>query len=79
MRTPEVQLQPVGARVFGRCTIVVPRLALRLDHQRRDHRVFRIALLHFCDLAQIHIERPVADQLDIVEAHHALAFQSIDE
>ena len=32
---------------------LVPRLALRFHHQRSDHRVLRIALLHLRDLAQV--------------------------
>ena len=56
VRAAEVQLQPVGARVFGPLHDVVPRLALRLHHQRRDHRVLRIALLHLGDFAQVHLD-----------------------
>ena len=56
VRTAEVQLQAVGARVFGPLDDVVPGLALRLHHQRRDHRVLRIALLHLGDLAQIRLD-----------------------
>ena len=73
MRASEIQLQAVGARVFGSLHDVVPGFARRLHHQRRDHRVLRIALLHFGDLAQIGFDGPVRDQLDIVQPHHALA------
>ena len=55
VRAAEVQLQAVGAGVFGARDDVVPRLALRLDHQRRDDGVLRIALLHLGDLAQIRL------------------------
>ena len=73
VRAAEVQLQAIRARVFGSLHDLVPGFALRFHHQRRDHGVLRIALLHLGDLAQIHFERTVGDQLDVVQAHHALA------
>ncbi len=33
-------------------------------------RLLRVALLHFVDFAEVHVDGPVADQLDVVEAHH---------
>ena len=50
---------------------LMPRLASRRHHQRRDHRVIRIALLHLCHLAQVGLDAAIADELNIVEAHHA--------
>src|ERR1043165_7043936 len=49
---------------------VVPCLALRLHHQRRDDRVPRIIPLDLGDLLQVVGDRAIADQLDVVEAHH---------
>src|SRR3984885_1200737 len=72
MRTTEVQLQAVGARVFGAPHNVVPGFARGLHHQRRDYRVPGVALLHLGDLAQIRFDGPVRNQLDIVQTHHAL-------
>src|SRR5258708_36553510 len=47
-------------------------LALRFDHQRRDDRVLRKTLLYFSNLPEVDVNRAVADELDIIEAHHAL-------
>ena len=73
VRAAEIQLQAVGARVFGLAHDLVPGLALRLHHQRSDHCMLRIAFLHFGNFAQVHVQRAIGDQLDIVESHHALA------
>ena len=72
MRTAEVQLQPIRARTLRALHHLVPGLALRLHHQRRNHRMLRIQPLHLGDLAQVHLDGPVADQLNIVQPHHAL-------
>ena len=69
----EIQLEAVGARVFGALDDVVPDLAFGIHHQGRDHGVMRVAFLDFGDLAKIGIDGAVADQFDVVEAHHALA------
>ena len=42
-----------------------------LDHQRDDDRVLRVPPLALGDLSQVHLERPVGDQLDVVEPDHA--------
>jgi hypothetical protein len=41
VRAAEIQLQAVGAGVFGALHDVVPGFALRFHHQRRDHGVLR--------------------------------------
>ena len=73
VRAAEVELQAVGAGVFGALDDVVPGLALRFHHQRRDDGVLRVALLDLGDLAEVDLDRAVGDELDVVEAHHALA------
>jgi hypothetical protein len=70
VRASEIEFERVGARRFGAAHHVVPRLALRFDHQRCDHQVVRVALLHVVDFPEVHFDGPVADQLNIVEAHH---------
>ena len=36
---------------------------------------FGIAALDFGDFAEVGFERPVGDELDVVQAHHALAVE----
>src|SRR3546814_5621998 len=40
-------------------------------HERNHHGAVRPVALHLRDLAQVHLERAVGDQLDVVEAGHA--------
>ena len=70
---PKFSSRPSAPASSARLHDVVPGLALRFHHQRGDHGVLRIALLDLGDLAQVDFERPVGDELDVVEAHHALA------
>ena len=72
VRTAEVQLQAIGARAFRALDHLAPGLTLRLDHERRDDRVAGIEALDLGNLAQVDLDGPVADELDVVEAHHAL-------
>ena len=68
VRAAEVQLDPVGPGVLGPLGDLVPGLAPRLDHQRDEQGVPRVGLLDPGDLLQVHLERPVGDQLDVVQA-----------
>ncbi len=70
VRASEIQLERIGARVLDALHHFVPALAFGFHHQRRDHQIFRIALLHFRDFPDIHFGGPVADELDVGEAHH---------
>src|SRR5512146_1676322 len=67
VRTAEVQLDAVGAGVVHLRDDVVPGLGLRLDHERDDDSLVRIALLHLGDLAEVDVRRSVADELDVRE------------
>ena len=73
VRASEIELEAVRSRVLSLFYDVVPRFALRLDHQGRDDGVIRITLLHLRDLTEIYFNRTIADELDIVETHHAPA------
>ena len=72
VRAAEVELDPVRAVIDHGLDDVAPVLP-GLDHQRRDQGMPGVLLLHLAHLAQVDLERPVGDQLDVVEAHHALA------
>ena len=69
----EVQLEAVGAGVFGALDDVVPGFALGIDHQGGDDGVLGIALFDLGDFAEVDFDGAVGDQLDVVQAHHALA------
>jgi hypothetical protein len=56
----------IGAGIFAAFDDVVPGLSLGIDHEARDHRVLGIALLDLGDLAQVRLDGPVADELDVV-------------
>ncbi len=73
VRAAEVQLQTVGAGVFGALHDVVPRLGFGLDHQRGDDGILGIAALDLGNLAEVDVDGAVGDELDVVETHHALA------
>jgi hypothetical protein len=60
----------IGPGIFGAGNDFFP-LFLRFDHQRRNDGVIRIAAFYFANLPQIHFERPVRNELDIVQAHQA--------
>ena len=72
MRTPKVQLQPIRSRILRPPHDVMPRLTPALHHQRSDNHMLRIPSLRLRNLLQVHLDRPVGDQLDIVESHHPL-------
>ncbi len=79
VRATEVELETIGAGILDLRHDLVPGCALGADHERRDDDVLWIASLDLGDFAQIDDGGPVGDELDVVEAHHALPFQSIDE
>src|SRR6185312_4107762 len=74
VRTAEVQLQQIGAGILRAANDFVPDLTLRLDHQRSYDRVLRKTFFDFSDLAEVRLNWPIADQLDIVETDHAFVF-----
>src|SRR5579859_2517868 len=49
----------------------MPGRALGFDHQRGDDRMLRKTLFYLGNFLEIDVDRAVADELDIVEAHHA--------
>ena len=70
MRASEIQFKTVAARVLGLFDDLMPCFAFRFDHQRNDHRMVRISLFTFVDFLEIHLERTVGDQLDVVQPDH---------
>ena len=67
MRAAEVQLDPVGASLLHQRQDRFPRLFFARHHERDDHRAVGPVALDLLDLAQVHLERAVGDQLDIVQ------------
>ena len=72
VRAAEVQLEAVDAGVLAPLDEDLP-VVLRLGHQRRDDDVLRVALLDLADLAEVHLERAIGDELDVVEPHQLAA------
>jgi hypothetical protein len=70
---PKFSSSPSAPASSVRFTISCQAVARRFHHQRRDHGVLRVTLLDFGDLAQVGVDGAVADELDIVQPHHALA------
>ena len=73
VRAAEVELEAVGAGAFGALDDVMPGLALGFDHERGDDDVLGVAALYFFDLAEVDFDGAIADELDVVQAHHLLA------
>ena len=69
MRAAKIQLDAIGPGVLRLLRDLVPCLTGRFHHQRDKKRPVRMRLLHPGNLAQIHFERAIGDQLDIVEPH----------
>jgi hypothetical protein len=70
MRTAEVELKAIAARILRPLYDLVPRLAPRFDHQRDDHRVVRIFLFARGNFLKIYLERSIGYQFDIVQPDH---------
>ena len=68
MRAAEVELEAIGAGIFGAFHEFMPVFA-RIHHQRCDHGVVRPALLDLGDLAKVCLRRAITDQFNIVEPH----------
>src|SRR5579885_1012343 len=75
VRAAEVEFEAVGAGILGLLHDFVPGFALGFDHEGSDDGVPGIAFLYFGDFAKVDVERAVGDELDVVEAHHALAVE----
>ena len=69
MRTAEVQLDSIRARIGGALHELVPTLA-GIDHQRSDHCAIRPTLFYFRNLTEVRFYRTITNQFDIVKARH---------
>jgi hypothetical protein len=68
VRAAEVQFETVDGTACTAFDEIVPACAMHLGHQRRDDRAIGIRRLALRDLAQVHVERAIGDQLDVVHA-----------
>ena len=71
VRAAEIELDTVGAGVLDQGQDVFPCLLLARHHDGDDDRPVRPVLLDLLDLAQVEMEIPVGDQLDIVQSQKA--------
>ena len=75
MGAAEIELDGIGPRLLDAAQDLRPGRLLAGHHQRDDHGAIGPVALHLLDLAQIDLQRPVGDQLDIVEADHLVVVQ----
>ena len=71
VRAAEVELDAVAAGVLDLRQDRLPGLLVARHHQRDDERAVGPVALDLADLVEVDLERPVGDQLDVVEADHA--------
>ena len=71
VRAAEVEFNAVGARVFHQRQDVLPALFHTRHHQRDDHGAVGPVAFNALDLFEVGLQRPVGDQLDVVQADHA--------
>ena len=68
VRAAEVELDAVGAGLLDRGQDRLPARLVAGDHERDDHRAVGVVALDDLDLAEVGLQRPVGDELDVVEA-----------
>jgi hypothetical protein len=61
--------------VFRAADDVLPDFAFGFDHQRCDDQMFRETFFNFVYLAEIRFDGAIADEFDVVQAHHSYAIQ----
>ena len=71
VRTAEVDLDAVGVRIFHLLQDVLPIGLLARHHEGEDDGTVGPVAFHRLEFAQVDLERPVRDQLDVGEARDA--------
>ena len=71
MRTAEIQLHPVAFGVFHLAQDILPAWLFTRHHQAGDKCPVRPCTLHRLDFLKVYIQRPVSDQLDVVQSEQA--------
>src|SRR5687768_6746960 len=70
MRAREVELETVDASLLDHARQFLPAALLILLHDRCDQDVVRILFLDLTKLFEPHVDWPIRDQLDVLEADH---------
>ena len=73
VRTAEVKFEAVGSGILGHSHHLAPGLALRFNHERGDDGIAGVTLLDLGNFSEICFDRAIRDELDVIEAHHAIA------
>src|SRR5262245_39914303 len=68
VRAAEVQLDAVGPGALRPLGDVLPRLALRLDHERDEQGVLGVRLLDTGDFPEVDLQGAVGDEFNVVQA-----------
>ena len=71
VRTAEIQLHPVAFGVFHLAQDIFPARLLARHHQAGHQRPVRPGALYRLDFLKVYIQRPVGDQLDVVQPEQA--------
>ena len=71
VRTAEIQLHPVAFGVFHLAQDILPAWLFTRHHQAGDKCPVRPCTLHRLDFLKVYIQRPVSDQLDVVQSEQA--------
>ena len=66
----EIKLETITACILRTLCDLLPSLFLGLDHQRDNDRVFRIFFLALRNFFEVDLERPVGDQLYVIQPDH---------
>ncbi len=68
VRAAEIELDPVRLGLLDQRQDRLPAVLVARHHDRDHQRPVRPVLLDLLDLLQVHLQRPVGDQFDVVEA-----------
>src|SRR3546814_5904017 len=71
VRATQVEFDAVHAGIGDPDRQLLPRLFVDRRHHRTDDDAIGPALAHRFDLAQVHVQRAVGNQFDVVDAEHA--------
>jgi len=67
VRAAEVELDAIATGVFHHRQDALPGILLAWNHQRNDQRPIRPVAFDLSDLLEVDAQRPVGDELDVVE------------
>ncbi len=73
VRAAEVEFEPMCAGVLHLFYEFVPTVFIVVRHERNNHCMVGKFFEYFTNFFKVNVERTVADEFDVVEAHHPLS------